>query len=84
MTHFLIVFDRATGRLLLEQPMAQREDALRARFAAEREHRHDENVEVVVLTAGSADDLRRTHARYFSSVRELVTGPSTSRSALSA
>ena len=42
-------------------------EAIKARFAAEREYANQFAVEVVVLGADSWDDLKRTHSRYFSS-----------------
>jgi len=69
--HFLIVFDRAHGRLLREEVFEDNRDALQERFRAERLHRADD-VEVVVLTADSEEALRRTHARYFNSLSELA------------
>jgi hypothetical protein len=38
----------------------------------EREHRLEPHIEVVLLGARSEDVLKRTHARYFKTVRELV------------
>jgi hypothetical protein len=74
MTHFLVIFDRAEGRVLREEPFSDRSAALKARFEAERLHRESSDIEVVVLSANSADDLRRTHARYFQSAGELARG----------
>lgn len=73
--HFLLVFDRPRGRLLREQPYDDSRTALVERFAAERMHRGDPGIEVVVLTAESKDALRRTHARYFHSVSDLASVP---------
>lgn len=73
MNYFLLVYDRAAGKLLEEQQFSQRVEALQARFATEKLHRAEsENVEVVVVSAASRDDLLRTHARYFLTVEELV------------
>ena len=71
MTHFLLVYDRAAGRLRDEQRFDSRVDALRARFAAEKTH-DAQDIEVVVLRAGSREDLLRTHARYFLTIEELA------------
>jgi hypothetical protein len=70
--HFLLVFDRAKGSLISAEEYSVRSQALQARFDAERAHRHDPSIEVVVLNARSEDDLRRTHARYFEDVGELM------------
>ena len=72
--HFLLVFDRLHGRLLSVRAFDDHRQALVERFRAEREHRTDADIEVVVLTASSQDALRRTHARYFESVSTLATG----------
>lgn len=72
MTYFLVVFDRDEGRVLKEVPFEDQGEALRERFRAERLHRHNRAIEVVVLGAASEADLRRTHARYFTSFGQLV------------
>ena len=69
--HFLVVYDRRAG--LVQVKAYQRADkALSARFAAERTHRDEPDVEVVVLGAESEAALARTHSRYFKSVPELA------------
>ncbi|MBV9140462.1 MAG: hypothetical protein JO115_06040 [Pseudonocardiales bacterium] len=74
MAHFLLVYDRSAGKLLHEEQYQSRADALRSRFVAEAEHRQAaNNVEVVVLSARSREDLLRTHARYFRSLAELAS-----------
>ncbi|MCA1704177.1 MAG: hypothetical protein LC808_13295 [Actinobacteria bacterium] len=76
MAHFLLVYDLAAGTLLHEERYQSRVEALRARFVAEAEHRSrtdDVEVEVVVLSADSREDLLRTHARYFRSLAELAS-----------
>jgi hypothetical protein len=65
MKQFLLVFDRLEARLLSCRSYDERAAALRARFAAERMHADNPNVEVVVLGAESDEALKRTHARYF-------------------
>jgi len=72
MTHFLVIFDRATGRVLREESFEDRSKALEARFEAERLHRKSATIEIVVLSANSKEDLHRTHARYFRTVGELA------------
>ncbi|MGH3831289.1 MAG: hypothetical protein ACRDRS_12735 [Pseudonocardiaceae bacterium] len=75
MAHFLLVYDRSAGKLLHEERYQSRVDALRARFVVEAEHskRGTNNIEVVVLSAGSREGLLRTHARYFRSLTELAS-----------
>jgi len=73
--HLLLVYDRSHGRLVREQSYADSQAALEERFAAERTHRGNPGIEVVVLTAESRDAIRRTHGRYFHSVSELASRP---------
>lgn len=72
-SHFLLVFDRSHSRLLREQAFTDHRQALVERFRAERLHRENIDIEVVVLSADSKDALRRTHARYFQTVSALAT-----------
>jgi hypothetical protein len=70
---FLIVYNQLTGKVeLKEYADDAREEALERRFALEREHRLEPHIEVVLLGARCEDVLKRTHARYFKTVRELV------------
>lgn len=72
MVHYLLVYDRAEGRVLRERSFDSRVEALKARFQAERTYGDGRgNVEVVVLSARSKDDLLRTHSRYFLTLAEL-------------
>jgi hypothetical protein len=73
--HYLLVFDRRRGALLEEKEFTDRPSALKARFQAERKG-HSSDVEIVVLGADSPDALRRTHARYFQTMRELARSES--------
>lgn len=72
MAHFLLVYDRDAGRLIRQQQFDADSEALQARFDAEREFRGRPEVEIVALTADSEEDLRRTHARYFLDLGQLV------------
>lgn len=72
MNHFLVVFDRAHGELLLVERYETPRDAMRARFQSEQQYRDDPNMEVVVLGAKSLGALRVTHSRYFEGVRDLA------------
>lgn len=71
MAHYLLVYDRKAGRLLREESFDSRLKAMQARFAAEKK-RPASDVEIVVLSAATHDDLRRTHSRYFRSLAELA------------
>jgi hypothetical protein len=71
---FLIVFDRAHGRIVQdvrEFPEDRRDEALAARFREEDNHRNDSDIEVVVLGAADREALENTHSRYFGTIREL-------------
>ncbi|NHW87930.1 hypothetical protein, partial [Escherichia coli] len=61
MKHFVLVFDRHDGRLLREDEFLDARAAMRERFASERLHRGNPDIEVVVLGAESALALRTTH-----------------------
>lgn len=76
MTHFLLVYDQAAGRVLEIEEFADadRGAALDKRFALEREHADDPNLEVIVLSAANRKALEATHARYFKDVQELAAG----------
>jgi hypothetical protein len=70
MPNFLLVFNRRTGALADLREFDEYPEAMHARFAAEREHKQESDVEVVVLTARSERELRATHSRYFQSAAE--------------
>jgi hypothetical protein len=72
-SHFLLVYDRRRGELLRKQAYSTDSDALRARFAAEHEFAGRAEIEVVVLSAESEDDLSVTHGRYFVGLDELAS-----------
>lgn len=74
MNHYLLVYDRRKGRILHREIFDDRRAALRGRFAAERQHSGDVDIEVVVLGARSWDALKRTHARYFKTVQDMAAG----------
>lgn len=70
--HYLVVYDRHLGKILEHASYRDSSQALAARFEAERVHRGQLDIEVVVLSAESWDELARTHARYFKGARELA------------
>ncbi len=73
MTQYLVRYRRSTGDLLEFQDLgSDRTTAMERRFEEERAYKDDSDIEVVVLTASSREDLLRTHARYFKSVPELT------------
>lgn len=69
--NFLVVYEQSSGKVELEC-FGDRDEALRARWARELVEADRPGVEVVVLTAESEADLRRTHGRYFRGLSELV------------
>ena len=70
--YFVLVFDRSEGRLLSLSDLTDSQAALSERFAAERRHQGNPDVEIVVLGAASRNALRQTHARYFNTVSALA------------
>lgn len=74
MNHYLLSFKRSSGRLTVEkfEGVDAGRTALRARFAAEAKFAGQDDVELVVIQARSEDEIRRTHSRYFQSVRQLT------------
>jgi hypothetical protein len=76
MRYFLLVYDRAHGKLLddlREYPASERHQALQERFRQELAYRNQPDVEVVVLGAESREALKRTHSRYFKTIGELAS-----------
>jgi hypothetical protein len=74
MNYFLITYDRSSGELtdLREFTASERDVALQERFALERAHRRDTDVEVVLVGSESLDALKQTHSRYFKTAGELA------------
>jgi hypothetical protein len=72
---FLLVYDRSVGRLIEEHTYAQdeRARALEELFAREMKEKDRPNIEVVLFSAESRDALKKTHGRYFKTIRELLT-----------
>ena len=73
MKHYLVIYDRRQGtRVGRLRSFHDSGRALDARFEAEREHRADPDIEVVVLSGRSVDALRRTHSRYFEDAQQIA------------
>jgi hypothetical protein len=72
MAHFLLIYDRSAGKLLRKERFESNQDALAARFAAERESHRGQELEIVVISAESESDLHRSHGRYFMTPEELA------------
>jgi hypothetical protein len=71
MAHFLLIYDRAAGKLLRQERFATEAEALHARFAAEAEVGVQPDIEVLAISAESEEELRRSHGRYFLTSEEL-------------
>jgi hypothetical protein len=69
--HYLIIHDRPSGELVRLERFEDSKEALNERFKAERWVQAGEDREIVVLSASSLADLRRTHGRYFLTLSEL-------------
>lgn len=72
MAHFLLIYDRAAGRLVRNQEYADAAAAFAGRVLAETEFANHPEIEIVALTAESEDELRTTHGRYFLGLSELA------------
>lgn len=65
---------RRDAEAAIRRGLTDRSTALQARFQAEREGIAQAGVEVVVLSAESADAIRLTHGRYFKTIGQLARG----------
>lgn len=75
---FLVEYKRPEGRLVTFQRFkdSERLKAQNARLDLELDlNRRGINHEVVLLEAASEDALRRTHGRYFKTLRQIVESP---------
>lgn len=63
--HFLIVFDRRTGKQLRLQEFVDSAEALRAYELAEDSKGDDRMIDVVLVGSDSLDTVRVTHSSYF-------------------
>lgn len=69
MKSFLVIYDRLSGEVAVEQ-FDDPAEAMVARMAYEA--RRKPNEEVVVLSSDSEKSLQLTHSRYFKSVAEIL------------
>ena len=76
MRQFLVTYQRSSGTVHFEDLGVDRGEAMRRRFAEEKLHKDDPDIEVVILGAVNLDALKRTHSRYFLSVHELAAATS--------
>lgn len=63
----LVIYDRRARKTLgiREFSDSERDEALRARFAAEDAHRSNPDIEVVMLSSACRRSLERVYSRYF-------------------
>lgn len=76
--HFLLIFDRAAGRLIrTEEFGTDSERAVEAYGATEDQYVDRADIEVVLIGSDSLDTVKLTHANYFGapdSVSNLLAG----------
>jgi len=72
MSHFLLRYDRRRGVLESLERFTDPAEATSRRFEMELVYLAQPSIEVVVLSAASEDDLRRTHSRFFRSLQQLT------------
>ncbi|HYD09547.1 MAG TPA: hypothetical protein VEA78_05540 [Acidimicrobiales bacterium] len=74
MRYFLLAYDQKAGRLVSQEefPEAELERAQDRRFELEQQHRGTPGMEVVMLGAESIEQVKRTHRRYFMTVKEML------------
>jgi hypothetical protein len=75
MKQFLLVYRRSAGEILALEDLGSIDPnaAMRRRFDLEMRERANSDVEVVLLSASSQEELVRTHARYFKTSEELTS-----------
>lgn len=75
MRQFLLVYDRSSGELVSMESFDEdkRSDALHHRSRLEIEYGDQSEIEVVLLSAASLDDLKKTHSRYFESLEAMIS-----------
>lgn len=72
MKYFLIVYETQDGQLQELTVFDDSAAALAVRFEREMSHAAESTIEGVLLRAESEEALHESHARYFSSLRELI------------
>lgn len=66
--HFLLVYDRQRGKLIVDQPFSDLSEAVRAYEEMEEAHRDDKHMEIVLVGADSIETVMLTHGNYFDAV----------------
>lgn len=65
LVHYLLVYDHKARRLLSHDGYTDSDAAVDAYSELERQHRHDKDLEIVLVSAASLDIIRQTHGHYF-------------------
>jgi hypothetical protein len=68
LVHFLLVYDRTRGHLVVQRPFADSQEAVKAYERMEREYGEDKEVEIVLVGADSLETIMLTHGNYFDAV----------------
>lgn len=68
--HFLLVYSYSERRLVEQDQFSDTRSATRAYDAAERAHRGETGVEIVLVGADSIETVMQTHGHYFRSSDE--------------
>lgn len=64
--HFLLVYDHELQELVgPPREFSNPSEAAAAYSELEREHRHDSNLEIVLIGADSLETIKNTHGNYF-------------------
>ena len=63
--YFLLVYDATAGSLRGCEEYLHAETAMKDFAAMEKEHRDDEDMQVLLLTSDSLETLKATHGHYF-------------------
>lgn len=66
--NFLLVYDRAQGKLIFQKPYDDAAEAVHAYEAMEEKHHDQKNMEIVLVGADSIETVMTTHGNYFDAV----------------
>lgn len=77
--HYLLVYDLHAQRLVSEQAFSDGAVAASAYADLERQHRADQDYEIVLVGADSLETIMKTHGQYFEGQQQgspyLVSAP---------
>jgi hypothetical protein len=66
--HFLLVYDRQQGKLVVQCPYSDSNEAVRAYEKMEEKYRDEKSMEIVLVGADSIETVMLTHGNYFDAV----------------